>query len=332
MVKTMKYRKNISNATKHMGGGNIDEAIKPMISTFNWISRMYCSDTILAKFGSPAIKTFIGSVPENDTLNALIKSLGINATMKELIQTCLETLKCKDIKTIITILPKLVAFDKIQEFLQTPDEAAKKATEFYLTIKVIVDDINNQELICRIFNSLKSKKYVTDDHIKIFTAFIGGDPKLCETIDLGEPDVPNAGSEESEGSNPTFSERIKNMSSSLFGKQSNDNDENTNDKRCGEKQILKKSFIIGDYCAPKPTTTVVEAAKPEKASQSSDTPVVTTETPAKPVIEASMPEQAPPPDNVSANMKGGKREKSKRVKQSKKNKKSKSKKSKRSNK
>ena len=108
MVKTIKYRKNISNATKHMCGGNtdtdIDKAIKSMISTLNWISRMYCNDTILAKVGRPAIKAYIEKVPDNETLNTSIKNLGINAKMKELIQTCLDTLKCKDIKRIKQLL------------------------------------------------------------------------------------------------------------------------------------------------------------------------------------------------------------------------------------
>lgn len=309
MVKTIKYRKNISNATKHMCGGNtdtdIDKAIKSMISTLNWISRMYCNDTILAKFGRPAIKAFIEKVPDNETLNTSIKNLGINAKMKELIQTCLDTLKCKDIKTIITILPQLLAFDKIEEFLKTTDEATKKDTDIYRAIKIIVDDKNNEELICRIFANLKSKHGVTDEDIKKFNAFIDGDPQLCESIDLGEPDLPNAGSEQSEGSNPTFSERIKNMSSSFFGKQSNDNEENPYDKRCGENLNVKQSFFLGDYCVPKP---------------------------AKQVEPSIIPEEAPPQTSPQTPIKGGKRQKCKRVNKSKKNKKSKSNKSKRSNK
>jgi hypothetical protein len=314
MVQTIKVRKNKSDTKKHMGGGNIDEAIKAMISTFTRISKMYCSDTIMDKFGRSAIKTVIDSVQEDVTSNDLIKSLGIKATMKELIQTCLESLKCKDIKTITTILPTLLVFDKIQEFLQTPDEAAKKTTEFYKILHDIVTNKDNQELVCRIFNNLKSKNYVTDDHIKIFTTFIGGDPKMCESIDLGEADVPSTGAEQNEGSSPTFSERIKNMNSSLFGKRSNDNDETPNDKRCGEKQIVKKSIIIGEYCAP-PVTKVVEAAKPEQPTTEPSDASTTETRPAEPT-----------------NMKGGNRRKYNRANKSKKNKKSKSNKSKRSNK
>ena len=313
MTQTIKLRKNISNTRRRMKGGDgMEDGMKVFIAGLQAAAsnKIVCVPALVTA-KTVALSTFMNTIPDEPNTNNLINSLGVKATLKQLIETSLRTITCDDIGVIATVLPKLFVFDKIQELLIAPDEAAKKTTEFYKTLHDIIADRKNHDLACRVLTAFKNKEYITDEHIKLFSNFIVGKENVCQG-----------------GVVSNISETANNLWSALSGKKTDDSSEKTDDNACGEKQTVKKSFIIGDYCAPKPATKVVEAAKPEEAPQPSKTPVVTTETPAKQVIEASMPIQAPSP----AIVKGGKRQKYKRVKKSKKNKKSKSKKSKRSKK
>ena len=322
MVPTIKVRKNNLNTRLRMKGGDgMEEGMKAFIDVLNGAAsnKFVCVPT-LAAAKAAALSTFMGAIPDEPNTNDFIKGLGIKATLKELIETSLRTITCDDIGVIATVLPKLLVIDQIQEILKADNEAGKKATEYYTTLHDIITNKDNQELVCRVLTAYKDKNYITDDHIKAFSIFIVGKENVCQG-----------------GVVSNISESAKNLWSTLSGKKTDDSAENTDDNACGENQIVKKSFLVGDYCAPKPATKVVEATKPEQAPPSSDAPVITTETPSKPVVEASMPEQAPPPAKEDQTrqaepLKGGNRRKYNRANKSKKNKKSKSNKSKRSNK
>jgi len=249
--------------------------------------------------------------------------LGTTATMADLFTDCINALECDDIDIFIEILPKVFVIDKIGKLLETSNfsnigEATKKSLPLFDELKEIINTKNFQTFICRILNEMESKKHIPDGSKEKFIAFYVGPDKAKEICE----------SKSAVGS-------TKNMGLSFMKSMSNmgHSAENTDDKRCGEKQIVKKSFMIGEYCAPKPELKVVEATKIV-----GEAPVITNETPANHVVEAAKPEQAPQPaditpsDNVSDNMKGGNRRKYNRANKSKKNKKSKSNKSKRAKK
>jgi hypothetical protein len=321
MTQTIKLRKNKLNTRRRMKGGDgMKEGMNAFIAGLQLVATNPLCGPALVAAKTTLLSTFMGFIPDEPNTNNFIKGLGIKATLKELIETSLRTITCDDIGVIATVLPKLLVFDKIQEILKADNEAAKKATEYYNTLKSIITDSKNQDLACRVLTAYKDKNYITDDHIKAFSIFIVGKENVCQG-----------------GIVSNISESAENLWSTLSGKKTDDSAENTNDKRCGEDLIVKKTFFSGEYCSPKPAPNVVEAAKPEQAPQSPDAPVITTETPSKPVVKASMPEQAPPPEKeyqtISAEpVKGGNRRKYNRANKSKKNKKSKSKKSKRSKK
>lgn len=314
---------SISNAVSDAASGGLT-AIKTVLSTV----KMMCNSVSLAaaKKTATASISALGISKEYDT--PLQKLLETEATMTDLFTDCINAIECNDIDIFIEILPKVFVIDKIGKLLETPDlsnidEAAKKSLPLFDEVKEIINTEKFQTFICRILNEMESKKHIPDGSKEKFIGFYVGPEKakkICESKGV-------IGS-------------IKKMGSSVMSGISNIGNSavNTNDKRCGEDLIVKKSIFSGEYCAPKPAPKVVEAAKPEQAPQSSEAPIITPETPANPIVEASKPEQAPPPaeirpsDNVSDNMKGGKGQKYKRVNKSKKNKKSKSNKSKRAKK
>jgi hypothetical protein len=226
--------------------------------------------------------------------------------MADLFTDCINALECDDIDIFIEILPKVFVIDKIGKLLETPnlsniDEAAKTSLPLFAELKQIIDNTKFQNFICRILNEMESNKHMPDGSKEKFIAFYVGPEKAKEICE----------SKSEVGS-------TKNMGSSFMKSMSNmgHSDENTNDKRCGEDLIVKKSFMIGEYCAP-----------PKKAAEEATTK---TEEPAKAQDSAAKAkaDETRPAEPV----KGGNRRKCNRADKSKKNKKSKSNKSKRSNK
>jgi hypothetical protein len=287
-------------------------------------AKMACGPMTLAvaKRGATTAISLLGIKNEYDKLLQKLLQKE-NVTMTHLFTDCINALECNDIDIFIEILPKVFVIDKIGKLLETPDlsnidEATKKSLPLFDELKEIINTEKFQTFICRILNEMESKEHIPDGCKEKFIGFYVGPEKAKEICESKGP----IGS-------------IKKMGSSFMTSVSNINNSavNTNDKRCGEDLIVKKSIFSGEYCAPKPAPKVVEATK-----LVGEAPVITNETPANPVVEAAKPEQAPPPaditpsDNVSDNMKGGKGQKYKRVNKSKKNKKSKSKKSKRAKK
>jgi len=330
MTQTIKVRKNKLNTRRHMKGGDMEEGMKVFIAGLELAAKnkFFCVSALVSakKFALP---TFIKTIPDDNNTNDLIKGLGINATLKELIETSLRTITCKDIGIIATVLPKLLVFDKIQELLNAPNEADKKGTEFYKTLHNIITDPKNQDLACRVLTAFKDKKYITDEHIKLFSNFIVGKENVCEG-----------------GVVSNISETANNLWATLSGKKTDDSTENTNDKRCGENLLVKKSMFVGEYCAPPaaPAAPAKEDQLYKTATDQSSEPATDgkpdknpPDLPYKTATKADVTEstktaktdetRAAEPATV-----GGKRQKYKRVNKSKKNKKSKSNKSKRSNK
>jgi len=312
MVQTIKVRKNNLNTRRRMNGG--DGPLDVAISSIKNVKSIcnYGGLTSL-KAGIPELIKNINIPTEYD--KPIQNLLGTTATMADLFTDCINALECDDIDIFIEILPKVFVIDKIGKLLETPnlsniDEAAKTNLPLFAELKQIIDNKDFQNFICRILNEMESKKHIPDGSKEKIIGFYVGPEKAKEICE----------SKSALGS-------IKKMGSSFMTSVSNINNSavNTNDKRCGEDLIVKKSIFSGEYCAPKPEPKVVEA------------PVIT-ETPSKPVVEATKLEQAPQPaditpsDNVSDNMKGGNRRKYNRANKSKKNKKSKSNKSKRAKK
>ena len=311
MVQTIKVRKNNLNTRRRMNGG--DGPLDVAISSINAV-RPTCKygGLTLLKTGIPELIKNINIPTEYD--EPLKKLLGTEATMTELFTDCINALECDDIDIFIEILPKVFVIDKIGKLLETPDlsnidEATKKSLPLFAELNEIINTEKFQTFICRILNEMESKEHIPDGSKEKFIEFYVGPEKAKEICE----------SKSALGS-------IKKMGSSFMTSVSNINTSavNTNDKRCGEDLIVKKSIFSGEYCAPKPAPKVVEA------------PVIT-ETPSKPVVKATMPEQVPPPakedQTISTEpVKGGNRRKYNRANKSKKNKKSKSKKSKRAKK
>ena len=294
MTQTIKLRKNKSDIRRHMKGGAMEKEMEVFITGLQAAAsnKMVCVPALVTA-KTVALSTFMNTIPDEENTNNLIKGLGINATLKQLIETSLRTITCDDIGVIATVLPKLLVFDKIQDLLNTPNEAAKKTTEFYKTLHDIITDPKNQDLACRVLTAFKNKEYITDEHIKLFSNFIVGKENICEGGVVST---------------------AKNLWTTLSGKKTDDSTENTNDKRCGENLLVKKSMFVGEYCAPPAAPDL-----PYKTATKAD------------VTESTKPAKSD--ETIPAETtKGGKRQKYKRVNKSKKNKKSKSNKSKRSNK
>jgi hypothetical protein len=296
MVQTIKVRKNKSDTRRRMKGG--DGPLDVAISSINNVKSMckYGALTTL-KAGIPELIKNINIPTEYD--EPLKKLLGTEAKMADLFTDCINALECDDIDIFIEILPKVFVIDKIGKLLETPnlsniDEAAKTSLPLFDELKEIIDNKNFQNFICRILNEMESKEHIPDGSKEKFIEFYVGPEKAKEICE----------SKSALGS-------IKKMGSSFMTSVSNINNSavNTNDKRCCEDLIVKKSIFSGEYCAPKPAPKVVKATMPEQVPPAKEDQKI----PAEPV-------------------KGGNRRKYNRANKSKKNKKSKSKKSKRSKK
>jgi len=225
----------------------------------------------------------------------------------------------------VNILPQVLLFDKIGELLEKPDfstldETAKNSMELYKNLKTIINDPNSQDLLCAILNKMESNKHIKSEHKMAFIKLFGGNEEICK------------------GMLSKFGDSITSGVGSLFGSKSGDNANTEPDTRCGESQIVKKSWFSGDYCAPKSNEAPAPAAADGKDGQppaaadgkEGEAPPADGTTP--PLVEAKAEEtgeatftQIP----QKSSWWGGKY---KRVKHTKKSKKSNSKKSKRSKK
>jgi hypothetical protein len=298
------------------------------------------------------VPTIIGflDIPRNhdEPLNQI---LGTGATLKDLITDVLKSFECKDIDVLVNILPQVLLFDKIGELLEktdfsTLDETAKNSMELYKNLKTIINDPKSQDLLCAILNKMESNKHIKSEHKMAFIKLFGGNEEICK------------------GMLSKFGDSMKSTFGSLFGSKSEDNANTKPDTRCGESQIVKKSWFSGDYCAPKsneaptpPAAAPVEG-EPAEGAPTEGAPTEGAPTDGAPTdgaptdgaptegaptegapTEGAPTEGAPtegadktPPAPPAEKKEGGKRYKYKRVKNTKKNKKSKSKKSKRSKK
>ena len=271
----------------------------------------------------PSIIVFL-NIPTNldEPLN---KILGTGATLTDLITDVLKSFECKHIDVLVNILPQVLLFDKIGELLEKPDfstldETAKNSMELYKNLKTIINDPNSQDLLCAILNKMESNKHIKSEHKMAFIKLFGGNEEICK------------------GMLSKFGDSITSGLGSLFGSKSGDNANTEPDTRCGESQIVKKSWFSGDYCAPKSNEAPAPAAADGKDGQ-------------PPAAADGKEGEAPPADGTTPPLVEAKAEetgeatftqipqknswwggKYKRVKHTKKSKKSNSKKSKRSKK
>ena len=334
---------------------NISKVIQK-ISSYSGKCSNPISLGLFKAFQSTGVKPLLMMLEIPPSIDESIKQLlETGATLKDLLGDILSNIKCTDINTISEILRKILIIDEIEkQFIaldndnQNLDENAKLAAKLaamqkalYEPLNSIINDPKNQDLLCRMLNKMESNKHIKPEHKMAFIKLFGGSEEICKSMlsKLGE----------------SMSSGI----SSFFGSKSGDNANTEPDIRCGESQIVKKSWFFGDYCAPKsneapasvaekeeettPTTTEKEGeTTPTTTEKEGETTPTTTEkegetTPTTTTTEGKEGETTP--TTTTTEGKEGKQKKGwfwggkyKRVKKTKKSKKSKSKKSKRSKK
>jgi hypothetical protein len=192
----------------------------------------------------------------------LQKILETDATLSDLFTDCINALECNDIDIFVEVLPKIFVIDKIGKLLETPnltgiDEAAKESLPLFKEMKEIIDTEKFQKFVCRILRQMESKGHIKSEHKKAFITFYVGPEKteqICKETGLMST-MNNLGSS------------ISSSMGSLFGNKSGDNANTEPDTRCGESQIVKKSWFSGDYCAPKSTESPAPPAEKEGEGQ-----------------------------------------------------------------
>jgi hypothetical protein len=228
----------------------------------------------------PSIIGFL-NIPTNfdERLNEI---LGTGATLSDLITDGLKSFECKDIDVFAKILPQVLLFDKIGELLEKPDfstldEATKDNMELYKNLKAIINDPTSHDLLCAILNKMESNKHIKSEHKMAFIKFFGGNEEICK------------------GMLSKFGDSMKSTFGSLFGSESGDEANTDLDNRCGESQIVKKSWFSGDYCAPKLNEAPVPAAsgQPPAADRTEVQPPTTAGTEGAPTTAGT--EGAPAP-------------------------------------
>ncbi len=273
------------------------------------------------------VPTIIGflDIPRNhdEPLNQI---LGTGATLKDLITDVLKSFECKDIDVLVNILPQVLLFDKIGELLEKTnfsrlDETAKNSMELYTNLKTIINDPTSHHLLCAILNKMESNKHIKSEHKMAFIKLFGGNEEICK------------------GMLSKFGDSMKSTFGSLFGSKSEDNANTEPDTRCGESQIVKKSWFSGDYCAPKSNEAPAPAVEKKEEGQPPAAEGAADGKEGQPPAEGAAPEADGKDGKTDVEWKTNEKKtgwlwggKYKRVKHTKKSKKSKSKKSKRSKK
>jgi hypothetical protein len=375
MVKSRKYRKNIMKKKVSRSTRSGGEPPAPISTIPNPLSdmassglsdmtnaapgglsaitsvlsnaKMMCGTKTLmaAKEGATSAIGMLNIPREFDT--PLQKILGTDATLSDLFTDCINALECNDIDIFVELLPKIFVIDKIGKLLEIPnltgiDEAAKESLPLFKEMKEIIDTEKFQKFVCRILRQMESKGHIKSEHKKAFITFYVGPEKteqICKETGL-----------------LSSMKGIGSSIGSLFGSKSGDNANTEPDTRCGESQIVKKSWFSGDYCAPKSNEAPTPPAEKEgegqaqvakgaeqkegEAEKQGQEEVAEGEAEKQGQEEvAEGAEGAPPTETPTPTTEGGKQKKGwfyggkyKRVKHTKKSKKSKSKKSKRSKK
>ena len=209
-------------------------------------AKMMCGTMTLmaAKKGATSAIGMLNIPREFDT--PLQKILGTDATLSDLFIDCINALECNDIDIFIELLPKIFVIDKIGKLLETPnltgiDEAAKESLPLFKEMKEIISTEKFQKFVCRILRQMESKGHIKSEHKKAFITFYVGPEKteqICKETGLMST-MNNLGSS------------ISSSMGSLFGSKPANSTNTEPDTRCGESQIVKKSWFSGDYCAPK---------------------------------------------------------------------------------
>jgi len=205
-------------------------------------AKMMCGTMTLmaAKKGATSAIGMLNIPREFDT--PLQKILGTDATLSDLFTDCINALECNDIDIFVELLPKIFVIDKIGKLLETPnltgiDEAAKESLPLFKEMKEIINTEKFQKFVCRILRQMESKGHIKSEDKKAFITFYVGPEKteqICKETGL-----------------LSSMKGIGSSIGSLFGSKSGDNANTEPDTRCGESQIVKKSWFSGDYCAPK---------------------------------------------------------------------------------
>ena len=233
-------------------------AITSVLSNAN----MMCGTKTLmtAKKGATSAIDMLNIPREFDT--PLQKILETDATLSDLFTDCINALECNDIDIFVELLPKIFVIDKIGKLLETPnltgiDEAAKESLPLFKEMKEIIDTEKFQKFVCRILRQMESTGHIKSEHKKAFITFYVGPEKteqICKETGLMST-MNNLGSS------------ISSSMGSLFGNNSEDNANTEPDTRCGESQIVKKSWFSGDYCAPKSNEAPAPAVEKEREGQ-----------------------------------------------------------------
>jgi hypothetical protein len=236
----------LSDLTSGLTSG-VSSGLTSLITSLNAL-KLTCKNTgVITTFrlSVPSIIGFLNIPTDHD--ERLNKILGTDATLSDLITDVLKSFECKDIDVLVNILPQVLLFDKIGELLEktdfsTLDETAKNSMDLYKNLKTIINDPKSHDLLCAILNKMESNKHIKSEHKMAFIKLFGGNEEICK------------------GMLSKFGDSMKSTFGSLFGNKSGDEANTDLDTRCGENQIVKKSWFSGDYCAPKSNEAPVPAA------------------------------------------------------------------------
>jgi hypothetical protein len=192
-----------------------------------------------------------------DSFDTPLQSILNNQTkVKDLLIDILTVFKCSDSEILAEALETVFVIDKIGELLETPnltgiDEAAKESLPLFKEMKNIIISEKFQDLLGRVLNEMETKKHINSEQKKAFILFFVGEGK--EGKDTANKIL--------QGNS------ILGAVSSLFGSKSGDNANTEPDTRCGESQIVQKSWFSGDYCAPKSNEAPTPPAEKEREGQ-----------------------------------------------------------------
>ena len=255
----------LSDLTSGLTSG-LSSGLTSLITRLNALKLTCKTPGVITTFrlSVPSIIGFL-NIPTNldEPLN---KILGTGATLTDLITDVLKSFECKHIDVLANILPQVLLFDKIGELLEKPDfstldETAKNSMELYKNLNAIINDPTSHDLLCAILNKMESNKHIKSEHKMAFIKLFGGNEEICK------------------GMLSKFGDSMKSTFGSLFGSNSEDNANTEPDTRCGESQIVKKSWFSGDYCAPKSNEAPVPAAsgQPPANGKEGEAPAVGSE-------------------------------------------------------